>query len=175
MLMNQIYLFSFIIWEHSACMLSHYSHVWLFVTLWIVANQASVSMWFSRQQYWSGLPFSSPWEYSTPWLLILIYSQVLLGNRADIIKWLLVASNLGWVAVSTINFMWINRHSPQQGSLVYQSIRWKVIWSFNIHQIQHSNILLIYLLPEMLEHLLMFKDLNLSFKFGKILWTSLML
>ena len=144
-------------------------------TLWTVANQASVSMGFSRQQYWSGLPFSSPWEYSTPWLLILIYSQVWLGNRADIIKQLLIASNFGWIAVSTINFMWINRHSPQQGSLVYQSIRWKTTWSFNIHQIQHSNIMLIYLLPEMLEHLLMFKDLNVSFKFGKILWISLML
>ena len=144
-------------------------------TLWTVANQASVSMGFSRQQYWSGLPFSSPWEYSTPWLFILIYSQVWLGNRADIIKQLLIASNFGWIAVSTINFMWINRHSPQQGSLVYQSIRWKMTWSFNIHQIQHSNIMLIYLLPEMLEHLLMFKDLNVSFKFGKILWISLML
>ena len=144
-------------------------------TLWTIANQASVSMGFYRQQYWNGLPFSSPWEYSTPWLLILIYSQVWLGNREDIIKQLLTASNFGWIAVSSINFMWINRHSPRQESLVYQSIRWKVIWSFNIHQIQHSNIMLIYLLPERLEHLFMFKDLNLRFKFEKILWISLML
>ena len=172
--MNLIYLFSSIIWEHSACVLSHYGHAWL-CDLWTIANQASVSMGFYRQQYWSGLPFSSPWEYSTPWLLILIYSQAWLGNREDIIKQLLTASNFGWIAVSTINFMWINRHSPRQGPLVYQSIRWKVIWSFNIHQIKHSNIMLIYLLPEMLEHVFMFKDLNLRFKFEKILWISLML
>ena len=34
-----------------------FSHVWLFVTLWTVANQALLSMGFSRQEYWSGSPF----------------------------------------------------------------------------------------------------------------------
>ena len=38
------------------CMLSHFSHVRLFVTLWAVAYQAPLSMGFSRQEYWSGLP-----------------------------------------------------------------------------------------------------------------------
>ena len=33
------------------------SHVQLFATLWTVAHQASLSMEFSRQEYWSGLPF----------------------------------------------------------------------------------------------------------------------
>ena len=32
----------------------------LFVTLWTVARQAPLSMGFSRQEYWSGLPFHSP-------------------------------------------------------------------------------------------------------------------
>ena len=36
------------------------SHVQLFATLWTVAYQASLSMEFSRQEYWSGLPLSSP-------------------------------------------------------------------------------------------------------------------
>ena len=36
-------------------MLSCFSHVRLFVTLWIVAHQSPLSMGFSRQQYWSGL------------------------------------------------------------------------------------------------------------------------
>ena len=35
------------------------SHVWLFVTSWIVV-QVPLSMRFSRQEYWSGLPFLSP-------------------------------------------------------------------------------------------------------------------
>ena len=40
-------------------MLSHFSPVQLFVTLWTVAHQAPLSMGFSRQEYWSGLPFPS--------------------------------------------------------------------------------------------------------------------
>ena len=31
-----------------------------FVTSWTVAHQAPLSMGFSRQEYWSGLPFPSP-------------------------------------------------------------------------------------------------------------------
>ena len=36
------------------------SCVWLFATWGIVACQASLSMEFSRQEYWSGFPFPSP-------------------------------------------------------------------------------------------------------------------
>ena len=36
------------------------SRVRLFATPWTVAYQASPSMGFSRQEYWSGLPFASP-------------------------------------------------------------------------------------------------------------------
>ena len=36
------------------------SCVQLFSTLWTVAHQAPPSMGFSRQEYWSGLPFPSP-------------------------------------------------------------------------------------------------------------------
>ena len=36
------------------------SHVQLFATPWTVAYQATPSMGFSRQEYWSGLPFPSP-------------------------------------------------------------------------------------------------------------------
>ena len=40
--------------------LTRFSHVWLFVTLWTVDHQAPLSMRFSRQKYWSGLPFPPP-------------------------------------------------------------------------------------------------------------------
>ena len=43
-----------------ACMLSRFSRVRLFATPWTVACQAPLSMEFSRQEYWSGLPFPSP-------------------------------------------------------------------------------------------------------------------
>ena len=38
------------------CVLSLFSRVPLFATLWTVAHQATLSMGFSRQEYWSGLP-----------------------------------------------------------------------------------------------------------------------
>ena len=33
-----------------------------FATLWTIAHQSSLSVGFSRQEYWSGLPFCSPWD-----------------------------------------------------------------------------------------------------------------
>ena len=41
-------------------LLSHFSHVQLCATLWTAAHQAPLSTGFSRQEYWSGLPFPSP-------------------------------------------------------------------------------------------------------------------
>ena len=41
-------------------MLSHFSHVQLFAIPWTVAQQAPLSMGFSRQEYQSGLPFPPP-------------------------------------------------------------------------------------------------------------------
>ena len=35
------------------------SHIWLFMTPWTVAHQAPLSMGFSRQEYWSGVPLPS--------------------------------------------------------------------------------------------------------------------
>ena len=42
------------------------SHVRLFVTPWTVAHQPPPSMEFSRQEYWSGLPFPSPGDLPDP-------------------------------------------------------------------------------------------------------------
>jgi len=42
------------------------SHVRLFVTPWTVACQAPLSMRYSRQEYWSGLTFSSPGDLPNP-------------------------------------------------------------------------------------------------------------
>ena len=42
------------------------SHVRLFATPWTVAYQAPQSMEFSRQEYWSGLPFPSPGDLPNP-------------------------------------------------------------------------------------------------------------
>ena len=46
--------------------LSCFSRVQLFATPWTVAHQAPVSMGFSRQKYWSGLPFPPPEDLPDP-------------------------------------------------------------------------------------------------------------
>ena len=48
------------------CEVKSLSHVRVFATLWTVACQASPSMGFSRQEYWSGLPFPSPGDLPEP-------------------------------------------------------------------------------------------------------------
>ena len=42
------------------------SRVWLFVTPWTVAHRTPLSMGFSRQEYWSGVPFPSPGDLPDP-------------------------------------------------------------------------------------------------------------
>ena len=50
----------------STFVLSHFSRVRLFATPWTVVRQAPLSMAFSRQEYWSGLPFPSPGHLPHP-------------------------------------------------------------------------------------------------------------
>ena len=57
--------------EESACNVGEkevksLSRVQLFATPWTVAHQAPPSMEFSRQEYWSGLPFPSPGDLPDP-------------------------------------------------------------------------------------------------------------
>ena len=47
-------------------MISHFCYVQLFVTLWIVDHQAPLSTGLSRQEYWSGWPFTSPGDLLDP-------------------------------------------------------------------------------------------------------------
>ena len=48
------------------CVLRCFRSVWLFVTPWTVASQVPISMGFSRQVYWSGLPCLSPGDLLDP-------------------------------------------------------------------------------------------------------------
>ena len=48
------------------CVLIHFSRVQLFVNLWTVAHQAPLSMGFSRQEYWSGVPCPPPGDLPDP-------------------------------------------------------------------------------------------------------------
>ena len=52
--------------ERKKVKVKSFTHVLLFVTLWTVAHQAPPSMGFSKQEYWSGLPFPSPGDLPDP-------------------------------------------------------------------------------------------------------------
>ena len=54
-------------WLCSSCM-GTLSHVQLFATPWTVAHQAPLSMEFSREEYWSGLPCLPPGDLPDPWV-----------------------------------------------------------------------------------------------------------
>ena len=57
------------------------SHVQLFVTLWTVACQDPLSIGFSRQDYWSGLPCPPPGDLPDPGIkLVSLMSPALAGR-----------------------------------------------------------------------------------------------
>ena len=51
-------------WEAIMLLLSHFSRVRLYATPETAAHQAPLSLGFSRQEHWSGLPFPSPMHQS---------------------------------------------------------------------------------------------------------------
>ena len=62
-----------------ACVLSQ---VRLFATPWTVAHQAPLSMGFSRQEYWNGLPFPTPGDFPDPGIkpAVLVFPALVLGS-----------------------------------------------------------------------------------------------
>ena len=52
--------------ELNVCVLSRFSHVRFFATLWTIARQAPLSTGFSRQEYWGGLPCPPPGDLPDP-------------------------------------------------------------------------------------------------------------
>ena len=52
--------YTFVPWQSSGCEVKLLSRVWLSAIPWTLAYQAPLSMEFSRQEYWSGLPFPFP-------------------------------------------------------------------------------------------------------------------
>ena len=77
------------------CVCESLSCVRLFATLWTIACQASLSMEFSRQEYWSGLPFPSPEE-----LPISGTELLSLASQADSLPFELQGSHIVWLELS---------------------------------------------------------------------------
>ena len=71
-------MFAFLI--SGSCMLSSFSHVLLFVILWQCSLPGSLSMRFSKKEYWSGLPFSPPGDLPNPGIQSASLSSPALGG-----------------------------------------------------------------------------------------------
>ena len=56
------------------------SCVWLVAILWTVIHQASLSMGFSKQEQWSGLPFPPPGGLPSLWLLHLLHCRQIIHH-----------------------------------------------------------------------------------------------
>ena len=80
--------------EGDTCMYQLLSCVRLFVTPWTVARQAPLSMGFSRQEYWSGLPYPSPEDLpnarTEPWSPALQEDSLQFGLQGSLSSWLLM-------------------------------------------------------------------------------------
>ena len=63
---------------HAGCC---FSCVWFFVNLWTVARQAPLSMGFSRQEHWSGLPCPPPGGLPDPGIEPTSVSSPALADR----------------------------------------------------------------------------------------------
>ena len=87
-------------------LLSRFSHVRLCVTQWTAAHQAPLSLGFSRQEHWSGLPFPSPMHESES---EVTQSCLILSDPMDCslpgssIHGIFQARALEWVAIA---FSW---------------------------------------------------------------------
>ena len=79
------------------CVLSRFSHVRLFVSLWTVTHQASLSMGFSRQEYCSGLSYPPPGDFPVPGIKpMLLISPALAGG--------FFTTNLGSLLISDFEY-----------------------------------------------------------------------
>ena len=64
-------------------MFSCFSHVQLIVTPWSVAQQAALSMGFSRQEYWRGLPCPPPGNLPDPEIKAVSLASPALATLAE--------------------------------------------------------------------------------------------
>ena len=131
------------------------SHFQLFVTPWILVHQAPLSMEFSRQEYWSGLPFPSPGylpDSGPPALQIVLYhlSHQESMNRHKTFKrsYMVLSSKfarwLGWKNDSGKTAVFPQNTRSTEGSFIPvhfpESIvlrRWWVGWRALIGAISH--------------------------------------
>ena len=103
------------------CVLSHFSHVWLFGTLWIAACQAPLSMRFFRQECWSGLPSLPPWNLPDPGIEPLSLTSPALAGGFFI-------TSTTWELLDYLSGPWIQRQLSLEETNVVKSCDQRLQW-----------------------------------------------
>ena len=80
-----------------ACMLSHFSCVSLFLTPWIVAHQAPLSVRFSKLEYWIAWPCPSPGDLPDPGIEPTSLTSPALASR-------FLTTSATWEALLDVHF-----------------------------------------------------------------------
>ena len=100
--------------------LSCFSYVQLFVMPWTVAHQAPLSLGFSRQEYWSGLPFPSPGALPDPGIKPASPSSPALAGRFFTTSATLLLGEAHWLKPPIL----ARHHSNYLHELFYDRRSW---------------------------------------------------
>ena len=98
--------------------LRRFSHVWLFATPWTLASQVPLTMGFSRQEYWSGLPCPPPGIFSTQGL-----NPHLMHCRQ--ILYLLSCRGSPWHIAVPYTFLLIGCFAVWIRCLIHEKFKWQ--------------------------------------------------
>ena len=94
------------------------SHVQLFDTPWSAAHQAPPSMGFSRQEYWSGLPFPSPGDLPDPGIKLSVsnsYHCISCDSVGQLFGLRSAGCFLFWSHLRSLMFLWSSISSNEAG------------------------------------------------------------
>ena len=89
-------------WNFLQQKFSCFCHVQLFVTLWTVACQTPLSVGFSRQEYWTGWPYSLPGDLPEPGIELRTSMSPALarGPFTNSASWEATVLSIGWAFMS---------------------------------------------------------------------------
>ena len=115
------------------CILSRYSHVLLFVTLWTVARQTALSMGFPGQEYWSVLPCPPPGVLPDPGIKAASFMSPALAGGFFTIRATWEARRLGMLH----QFCFLSFHISQRPSSQFIVLQYCAIQYFQYSLIYH--------------------------------------
>ena len=123
-----------------ACMLSHFSSVQLCATLWTVACQAPLSVGFSREEYWSGLPCLPPGDLPNPGIEPSVFTSPAQAGRffTTSTTWETNVQNPRKQSQDTFLYQWKIRSNFKFSSLGNQ-------WFNNLRYIQIKNAIKLFI------------------------------